>query len=125
MRQQFKVLKNKAKRSGRLQEVALFDENGSPFSIGPIPSAILQCSAADGPLVHDVSWRDFPWTMGAVSDPNLFALIPNGVDDATSGGILSKKPGLYKAELSIEIDMGLGDPGQSNRVWFSDCRARG
>jgi hypothetical protein len=33
MRQQFKVLAGKARRSGRLQEVALFDEAGNPFDL--------------------------------------------------------------------------------------------
>lgn len=52
MRQQFKVLANKVKRPGRLQEVALFDEDGTPLDLA---SEIVEIGGAE-----------IPWEVGVV-----------------------------------------------------------
>jgi hypothetical protein len=86
----------KKKRSGRLQEVALFDEFGDPFTPS-LPSAALSTSSGIiTQLIHGLDWTPFTFDQGAVSDEDLFALDANG--------ILIKKPGSYALDLTLAVN---------------------
>jgi hypothetical protein len=96
MRQQFKVVSGKKKRSGRLQEVALFDESGDPFTPS-LPSARL--SSSDGlatQLIHGLDWTPFIFDQGSVSNEDLFTLNEDGIEVS--------KPGSYFVNLGLTVN---------------------
>lgn len=63
MRQQLKVIAGKAKRSGRLQEVALFDEDGSPLDLNLTGSTK---TTDDTPTIID---------LGPIADGEVWAIL--------------------------------------------------
>jgi hypothetical protein len=102
MRQQFKVLAGKARRSGRLQEVALFDEAGLPFDLSGLKGKFF-------PILDLINGHNHTFVAAEVDDfwgHNLnqqpgfvalggFILGVGGVQIAAVGADSSRNPTIY------------------------------
>jgi hypothetical protein len=121
MRQQFKVLAGKAKRSGRLQEVALFDEAGEPLSLGSNASigdrgwyyALPGSVSGTGPTVA-LEWDPTPGFAAGDSlldfaDPEIPVVLRGGIYAVSIHAWFPKTAGKV-GRLSLDLDANDLDP---------------